>query len=147
MDTLVNGYKIYIASNFALYLKTHGAHFNVTGMLFPQLHGLFKDQYEDLWNAHDLIGENIRKLDAFTPAGLLTYSKSSIIDGLDTVLSAEKYIERLFMDHERMIILINTVFHLAEDEDRQDHMNFCADRLNAHNKHRWMLKTLLHGVK
>ena len=143
MDTLVNGYKIYIASNFTLYVKTHGVHFNVTGPLFPQLHELFKNQYEDLWNAHDLIGENIRKLDAFTPSGLLLYSKSSIIDDLETIMPAEKYIERLFMDHERMIVLINKVFHLAEAEDRQDHMNFCADRLNAHNKHRWMLKTLI----
>ena len=73
-------------------MKTHSAHFNVTGLLFPQLHELFKDQYEDLWEAHDLIGENIRKLDAFTPVGLSIYSKSSIIDDIDTVLSAEKYI-------------------------------------------------------
>jgi len=146
MDTLVNGYKVYIASNFALYTKTHGAHFNVTGMFFPQLHKLFKDQYEDLWDAHDTIGENIRKLDAFTPAGLSIYSKNSIIDDVDGVMSASGYVERLFMDHERMIVLINKVFHLAEADDKQDHMNFLAERLDAHGKHRWMLKTLLHSI-
>lgn len=146
MNNLVDGYKVLLASNFALYLKTHNAHFNVTGMFFPQLHELFKEQYEDLWAAFDNIGENMRKLDAFTPAGLSVYQKYSIVDDLDQVLDATGLVQRLLQDHERMIVLLNRVFKLAEAENRQDHMNFIAERLDAHAKMRWMLKTLVSSV-
>lgn len=146
MNTLIDGYKIYLASNFALYLKTHNAHWNVTGMFFTQLHELFGDQYQDLWEATDAIAENIRKLDAFAPGGLAEYKRFSLIDDFDSVLPAKGYIERLFMDHERMIILINKVFQLAEAENKQDHMDFLASRLDAHSKQRWFLKTLINPL-
>jgi starvation-inducible DNA-binding protein len=147
MNNLIDAYKVYLASNFALYLKTHGCHFNVTGMFFQPLHKLFEEQYEDLWKAHDAIGENIRKLDMFTPAGLAEYAKFSLIDDSEGVLSDRDYIDRLFMDHERMIILIYKVFEFAEAKKLQDHMNFLAERLDKHGKHRWMLKTMLHAVE
>lgn len=146
MNNLIDAYKVYISSNFALYVKTHGAHFNVTGPNFPQLHTLFQSQYEDLWQAHDSIGENIRKLDVFTPAGLQDYSKISLIDDIKGILSADGYVDRLQMDHERMLVLIHKVFEFAQAQNLQDHMNFLADRLDKHSKHRWMLKTILHGV-
>jgi len=146
MRNLVDGYKVLIASNFALYLKTHLAHFNVTGMFFPQLHELFKTQYEDLFEAYDAIGENMRKLDAFTPASLTEYLKYTVIADQIEVLDATGYVNRLLLDHERMITLLNKVFKLAEAEDRQDHMNFIAERLDAHAKQRWMLRTLVNSV-
>lgn len=146
MNNIIEAYKVYVASNFALYLKTHGAHFNVSGPNFPQLHTLFQSQYEDLWQAYDAIGENIRKLDAFTPAGLKDYAKLSVIDDVNGILSADGYIDRLLMDHERMLVLIHKVFDFAEEQNLQDHMNFLAERLDKHSKHRWMLKTMLHPV-
>lgn len=146
MNNLVDGYKVYIASNFALYIKTHGAHFNVTGMFFESLHKLFDDQYNNLWAAHDAIGENMRKLDTFTPASLSEYLRYSVITDQIEVLDATGYVNRLLLDHERMIALLNRVFKLAAAEDRQDHMNFIAERLDAHAKMRWMLRSLVNSV-
>lgn len=146
MNNLVDGYKVLLASNFTLYVKTHGAHFNVTGMFFESLHKMFKDQYEDLFEAHDAIGENMRKLDAFTPASLQEYAKWTIIDDNCGVLGSSEYVQRLYMDHDRMIVLLNKVFKLAEAENRQDHMNFIAERLDAHAKMRWMLKASSESV-
>lgn len=146
MHTLVDGYKVVIASNFALYMKTHQSHFNITGMFFPMLHEFFKDQYEDLWEAHDSIGENMRKLDAYAPQSFGLYSKYSMIDDCDFVLDASGYLSRLLQDHDRMIALLNKVFKLAEAENRQDHMNFISDRIDTHSKHRWMLKSTLESV-
>ena len=146
MDKLIDTYKIYLASNFALYVKTHGFHFNVIGPNFPQLHTLFNSQYEDLWEAHDTIGENIRKLDNFTPASLSEYIKLSAVNDTTEILSDNGCIARLLADHERMLIIINKLFKLAEEANLQDHMNFLAERLNAHSKHRWMLKSMLTTV-
>lgn len=146
MQTLVDGYKVLIASNFSLYMKTHQAHFNITGMFFPMFHSFFKDQYEELWAAHDEIGENMRKLDAFAPQSFGLYSKYTMIDDCDVVLDASGYLSRLLQDHERMISLLNKIFKLAEAENRQDHMNFIAERLDAHAKMRWMIKSTLESV-
>lgn len=146
METLIDGYRVYLASNFALYLKTHGAHWNVTGMFFPQLHELFQKQYEDLWETTDTIAENIRKLDMFAPASLGEYKNLSVVDDQDGVLAPKAYIDRLLKDHERMLVLIQKVFDLAEAENRQADMNFLAERLDMHGKHRWFLRSLLHSV-
>lgn len=147
MKNLVDAYKVYIASNFALYLKTHNCHFNLTGMLFYQLHKLFEEQYEDMWKAHDAIGEHMRTLDVFTPAALSEYSKYSIIDDITQPYNAEDYVTRLFMDHDRMIVLINKVIKFAEADDLQDHLNFLAERLDKHGKHRWMLRSMIKPIE
>lgn len=146
MHDLIQGYTVMLSSNFALYHKTHCAHFNVTGMFFQPLHKLFKDQYEDLWEAHDEYGENMRTLDAFVPCGLAECSRYSVIDDRMPVVSAGDMVRRLLLDHERMIALLNRVFKLAEAEGRQDHMDFIAQRLEAHGKMRWMLKASSESV-
>lgn len=146
MNNLVDGYKVVIASNFALYMKTHQAHFNITGMFFHSLHEFFNEQYKELWKAHDAIGEKMRVLDAYAPQSFGLYQKYSIIDDCDCVMSATDYVARLLQDHDRMIALLNRVFKLAEAQGLQDHMNFIAERLEAHGKHRWMLKSSLESV-
>lgn len=146
MNTLIDGYRVLLASNFTLYLKTHNAHWNVTGMFFTQLHELFGDQYQELWEATDAIAENMRKLDAFAPGSMSEFRKYTVVDEFDSPQPARDYIERLYMDHERMMILINRVFKLAEAEDKQDHMDFLAGRLDAHSKMRWFLKSLINPL-
>jgi starvation-inducible DNA-binding protein len=146
MHTLIQGYQVMISSNFCLYHKTHCAHFNVTGMFFQSLHKLFKDQYEDLWAAHDEYGENMRKLDAFVPCGFGDCTKHSVVDDCMPVTGATDMVRRLLMDHDRMIALLNRVFKLAEAEGKQDHMDFIAGRISAHGKQRWMLKASLESV-
>lgn len=146
MHNLIDGYKALLASNFVLYHKTHCSHFNVTGMFFQSLHALFKDQYEDLWEAHDVYGENMRKLDAFVPCGLAECLRCSAIDDALPPMPASEMIRRIMLDHDRMISLLNVVFKLAEAENKQADMNFMAERLDAHAKMRWMLKASLEGA-
>ncbi len=143
---LVDGLKVFLATNFALYLKTHNAHWNVTGMFFPQLHSMFGDQYQDLFDQVDLIAEKIRELDAFAPGSLAEYKALSLVDDLEGILDAKGYVERLLKDHERMIIFLNKLFPVAEAENNQAIMNYIAERLDAHAKTRWQLRTLLNPV-
>ena len=140
---LVDGMKVFLGSNFTLYLKTHGAHWNVTGMFFQSLHTLFEKQYEDLLEQVDTIAEKIRELDHFAPASLGEYQSLSIIEDAAGVMDAKGYVERLMMDHERMIIFLNKLFKIAEAANHQAIMNYIAERLDAHAKARWMLRTTL----
>lgn len=143
---LVTGLKVYLATNFALYLKTHNAHWNVTGMFFPQLHTMFGDQYQDLFDQVDIIAEKIRELDAFAPGSLGEYKALSLVTDLDGVLDAKGYLERLLKDHERLIMFLNKLFAIAEDTNNQAVMNYIADRLDAHAKTRWQLRTMINPV-
>ena len=144
---LVNGMKVFLSSNFTLYLKTHGEHWNVTGMFFQSLHTLFQEQYEDLFDQVDTIAEKIRELDHFTPASLSAYQSMSIIEDQDEVLSAKGYLERLLMDNERMIVFLNKLFGIAQAENNQAIMNYIAERLDAHAKARWKLRTTLNSYQ
>ena len=51
-----------LADSYAVYLKTHGYHWNVRGPNFGALHALFMDKYTEMWGALDLIAERIRAL-------------------------------------------------------------------------------------
>lgn len=143
---LVDGLKVFLATNFSLYLKTHNAHWNVTGMFFPQLHSLFGDQYQDLFDQVDIIAEKIRELDAFAPGSLAEYRALSLVDDLEGVLDAKGYVERLLKDHERMIIFLNKLFVIAESVNNQAIMNYIAERLDSHAKTRWQLRTIINPV-
>ena len=57
-----------LGETYALYFKTHGYHWNVTGPRFKALHELFMEQYTELWQALDELAERIRALGEFAPA-------------------------------------------------------------------------------
>ena len=56
-----------LADSYALYLKTHGYHWNVRGPEFFGYHNLLEQQYRDIWAALDEIAERIRALGEFAP--------------------------------------------------------------------------------
>lgn len=146
MNSLADGLKIVLASNFVIYLKTHAAHWNVRGMFFYELHKLFELQYEELWEQTDVIAEKIRQLDcnvSLTPQDQINLS---VIDPSQPITDGIGYVRQLMADHERMILLLNTVFRVAEADNNQAVMNYLADRLDSHSKMRWFLKSTLDRV-
>ncbi len=143
MNNLIDGLRVYLASNFVLYLKTHAAHWNVKGMFFMELHKMFGDQYQDLWDNVDIIAEKIRELDADVTLTPNEMQSLSIINPDQSLQDATGYVQILLNDHNRMIMLLNKVFKLAETEQNQAVMNYLADRLDAHSKTRWFLKATI----
>jgi starvation-inducible DNA-binding protein len=49
----------------------------------------------------------------------------------------------LLSDNGKMIDLLNGCFVSAEEENKQGIANFIAERLDAHEKHSWMLRSIL----
>ena len=143
---LAQALSVYLNSNFVLYTKTHSYHWNVTGRLFMELHKMFEEQYNNLWDNVDTIAEKIRQLDqpvSITPQTQLTLS---IVDPAVQLMDELEYVYRLFMDHNRMIGLLNKVFDVAESVDNQAVMNYIAERLDYHQKTRWFLKSTIDRV-
>ena len=140
MKTLIDGLRVLLASNFVFYAKLHAAHWNVKGMFFFELHKLFEEQYQNLWDNVDTIAEKLRELDATVTITPQEQQTLSMIDSDQTIMDAKEYVLTFIQDHERMTFLLNKVFKLAEAEDNQAIMNYIAERLDAHAKMRWFLK-------
>ena len=143
MDKLVNATKIAFASEFSFYLKAHNYHWNVTGPLFPQLHDLFGKIYEEVYGSIDDFAENIRKLDSFVPASHIKFNMLSRIDDETQIPSAEEMMSTLLTDSDKMVKLLKICFDLATAAGEEGLADFMAQRMDAHRKHSWMLRSTL----
>ena len=143
MDKLVNATKIAFASEFSFYLKAHNYHWNVTGPLFPQLHDLFGKIYEEVYGSIDDFAENIRKLDSFVPASHIKFNMLSRIDDETQIPSAEEMMSTLLTDSDKMVKLLKICFDLATAAGEEGLADFMAQRMDAHRKHSWMLRSTI----
>lgn len=140
---LADQLKVVLASNFAFYLKIQGFHWNVEGQDFSQLHSFFGDFYSDVYSANDRFAEFIRVLDVYAPAALSRYLELSVIQDQTKIPRAELMIEELFQDNLTFTNLLNEAFEIANGENHQGIANFIAERLDAHGKWGWQLRSFL----
>lgn len=141
-DTLVQQMKVVLASTFAFYLKAHNFHWNVEGPNFNDYHGFFGKIYEEAWGAVDAIAEEIRTLDSYVPGSLSRFSQLSKVDDQINIPNAKAMITELHSDNKLIIAELNKAFHLANDGDKQGLADFLAGRIDAHEKHGWMLRAM-----
>ncbi|OAI49064.1 DNA starvation/stationary phase protection protein [Gammaproteobacteria bacterium SCGC AG-212-F23] len=130
-----------LADSYVLYLKTQNFHWNVTGPLFPSLHLMFESQYKELAEAVDEIAERIRALGSFAPASFSEFSKLSSIKEERKILSAEEMLKTLLKDHEALIGHMESMFKKAESANDQATMDLLIERIRAHEKTAWMLRS------
>jgi len=140
MNELIQQMKVVLASSFALYLKTHNFHWNIEGPNFPQYHDFLNNLYNEIWLAVDAIAEHIRTLDAYAPGSLGRYSQLSVVDDQLNIPSAKAMLAELESDNIKLISELNKALRLAETANKHGLANFIQDRIDIHEKHRWMLK-------
>jgi len=140
MNELIQQMKVVLASSFALYLKTHNFHWNVEGPNFPQYHDFLNNMYNEIWLAVDAIAEHIRALDAYAPGSLSRYSQLSVVDDQLNIPLAKAMLAELESDNIKLISELNKALRLAEAANKHGLANFIQDRIDIHEKHRWMLK-------
>jgi starvation-inducible DNA-binding protein len=142
MEELIQKMKVYLASNFDLYLKAHNFHWNVMGPDFPQLHDFFGEVYQELWDAVDAIAEQIRQLDAYAPGSLGRFNELSILKGERNVSDAKSMIDKLNSDNKLIIPLLKSIYRMCEENEQVGLSNFIQDRIMAHTKLAWKLKSI-----
>jgi starvation-inducible DNA-binding protein len=143
MEKLQRALKIAFASEFSFYLKAHNFHWNVTGPMFPQLHELFGTVYEEVYGSIDDFAENIRKCNAFVPASHQRFSMLTVVDDELEVLPAEAMLTELLADSDKMVKLLKLTFDMATALGEDGLANFLAERMDAHRKHSWQLRSTL----
>ena len=143
MDELVKATKIAFATEFAFYLKAHYFHWNVEGSDFLEYHDLFGKIYEEVYGSIDDFAENIRKLGSYTPGSYTRLSMLSQIDDEMAVPPKDVMVQELLDDCEKISKVLKLVYNLAEREGKHGLSNFLAERMDAHDKHAWMLRSSL----
>ena len=143
MDELIKAMKIAFSTEFSFYLKAHYFHWNVEGSDFLEYHDLFGKIYEEVYGSIDPFAENIRKLGSYTPGSYTRFSMLSQIDDETSVLPKDQMVAELLTDNDKILKVIKLVYDLAEREGQHGLSNFLAERLDAHQKHGWMLRACL----
>ena len=143
MDELVKAMKIAFSTEFSFYLKAHYFHWNVEGSDFLEYHDLFGKIYEEVYGSIDAFAENIRKLGSYTPGSYTRLSMLTMIEDETNVLSKDEMLSELLIDNDKVLRVIKLVYDLAEREGQHGLSNFLAERLDAHQKHGWMLRSSL----
>jgi starvation-inducible DNA-binding protein len=132
-----------LADSYTLYLKTHNFHWNVTGPMFNTLHLMFEQQYTELALAVDLVAERIRALGHPAPGSYTQFSRLSSVKEETGVPPSDAMIRQLVEGQETVARTARQVFPVAEHAGDQATMDLLTQRLQAHEKNAWMLRSLL----
>jgi starvation-inducible DNA-binding protein len=99
--------------------------------------------YDDVYGAIDPTAEYIRALNEYAPGSFERFAELSRISGQTKIPRARLMLEELLANNGQMIELLNECFGEAEQENQQGIMDFLASRIDAHQKHGWMLRSYL----
>ena len=145
---LADALKILLATEYAFVVKAQFFHWNVEGPDFAQLHEFFGDMYNEVYdNSIDRTAEYIRTLEDYTPGSFERFMELSEIKGQGKIPRARLMIEELLANNQQMIDLLNRTFEVANNENQQGIANFIAERIDAHSKHGWMMKSFLKDAR
>lgn len=145
---LADSLKTLLATEYAFVVKAQFFHWNVEGPDFAQLHEFFGEIYNEVYdNSIDRTAEYIRTLDDYTPGSFERFLELSRITGQTKVPRARLMIEELLANNLQMIDLLNECFAEAESENQQGIANFIAERIDAHGKHGWQLRSFLKDAR
>ncbi|MDX2102707.1 MAG: DNA starvation/stationary phase protection protein [Alphaproteobacteria bacterium] len=132
-----------MASTYVLALKTHGYHWNVRGSLFPQLHSLFEEQYDGLYEAADGLAERLRALGADAPAGLAQLGELSVVTADGAVVDQMAMVRALRDDHLAVAKVAYEVIAAADAAGDPGSEDMATERVQEHEKAAWMLGAIL----
>jgi starvation-inducible DNA-binding protein len=132
-----------LADTFFMYQKAHSYHWNVEGIHFPQLHEFFGNLYEEIYGAVDPLAEHIRTLHEYAPRNIEEMYDDKSVDCKNSAKTARDMVSDLSRTNEQVLISLNILFKELQTKNKQGFMNFVADRIDAHEKHGWMLRSIL----
>ena len=140
MEELVEYMKRVLGSSFALYLKAHNYHWNVTGPDFAQYHEFLGDLYEEIHGSIDTTAEEIRKLGSFAPGSFARFAQLSVVQDEVNIPAAQQMMSNLAADNDKVIAVLYQAREAAEQANKAGTLNYLEARIDAHEKHAWMLK-------
>ena len=77
------------------------------------------------------------------PGSFTRFLELSDIEDEINVPMAMEMVSRLREDNQKVIVTLNLAFGLANEFNLQGLADFIAGRIDVHNKHAWMLRSIL----
>ena len=140
---LIDELKKVHADAFTFYLKAHFYHWNVEGPDFPQYHDFLQNLYQEVFASIDSLAELIRTLDSYAPGTLTRLKELTTIEETDDVPDAKTMMTRLLQENNILRASLLTAYTTADTTGEVGISNFLQDRIQAHEKHSWMLRSIL----
>ena len=140
---LIDELKKVHADAFTFYLKAHFYHWNVEGPDFPQYHDFLQNLYQEVFASVDTLAELIRTLDSYAPGTLTRLKELTTIEETDDVPDAKTMMSRLLQENNILRASLLTAYTTADTTGEVGISNFLQDRIQAHEKHAWMLRSIL----
>ena len=140
---LIDELKKVHADAFTFYLKAHFYHWNVEGPNFPQYHDFLQNLYQEVFASVDTLAELIRTLDSYAPGTLTRLKELTTIEETDDVPDAKTMMTRLLQENNILRASLLTAYKTADTTGEVGISNFLQDRIQAHEKHSWMLRSIL----
>ena len=140
---LADALKTLLATEYSFVIKAQLFHWNVEGPDFVQLHDLFGRIYDVVYGAIDPTAEYIRTLDDYTLGSFERFMELTAIKGQTKIPRARLMVEELLANNSQMIELLNRTFEIAQNERQEGIANFIAERIDAHGKWGWQLRSTL----
>lgn len=132
------------ASLFVLFHKTWVYHWHVVGTDFHQLHTVFGEQYETMFEEVDRISEHMRYLNIKPISTLTRSTEVSRIDQASNSaqdIDAMKMVSQLHDDNKSLIDLLGEVSEEAESQKQYATANLIQDLMESHGKFVWFLRS------
>ena len=139
---LIDELKKVHADAFTFYLKAHFYHWNVEGPDFPQYHDFLQNLYQEVFASVDTLAELIRTLDSYAPGTLTRLKELTTIEETDDVPDAKTMMTRLLQENNILRASLLTAYTTADTTGEVGISNFLQDRIQAHEKHSWMLRSI-----
>lgn len=131
-----------LADSFAFYLKAHNYHWNVEGPDFYEFHKLFGEIYAEVLGAIDTLAEQIRTLDVYAPGTLSKLKELTSVNEDDTIPGPIEMSKNLYNENNKVLASLMLGYKMAEDSGELGISNFLQDRIQAHQKHAWFLRSV-----
>ena len=142
-EASVGALKKLLGETYALYAKTHGYHWNVTGPRFQALHTMFEGQYNDLWTSLDEMAERIRALGHFAPGSPGEMTDLATIKPDNGIPDAEEMVANLVKGHEAVSRAAKDGLKIAEANGDAVTADLFTQRAQIAEKTAWMLRASL----
>lgn len=139
----VEALKVALADTYVFAIKTQNYHWNVTGPHFSDYHTFLGALYAEVNPAIDLIAESIRTFDAFSPGSMKRFLELTTIEEATNIPDGLVMLSKLAADNERLIASLTAAYVLCEKHKHFAVSNMLQDRLTAHQKHGWMLRSFI----
>lgn len=133
-----------LLANYSIfYQNTRGAHWNIKGDKFFELHLKFEELYNDLLLKIDEVAERILTLGHSPNHKYSDYNRFSKISESNHVSDGHKSVEEILNSFQIVINLQREILSLAADADDEGTNALMSDYIRAQEKLVWMYSAFL----